>query len=376
MENAAELTAPFAPSLSTEETRLLETAARLCADTIEPRAEAVDRGLVDPKINLNALADAGLVATTTPREWGGYACSGAWGRAFTETLTAACGTTWFILTQHLGSCGTIAGSENRTLRERFSRDMAVGRHYVGVGFGHLRRREPMILATRVPGGYRLTGTAPWVTGYPYLAGIIFGASLAGDTDKHVYLYAPAAPSDALRPSPILPLCAMNATATTEVVLEDLFVPDEDFVKFSSRDELTRGDERGIAGAVSPAIGCALGSLRTLHAIAEKRGAGLPILTEAAGEFARRIAACRADAYAIADGAKDAPDYKQNALRARAGAIDLAVRVAHAVVAGAGGGANSLDHPAQRRFREAMFYTLTAQTGDILTATVERLTAQY
>jgi len=98
----------------------------------------------------------------------------------------------------------------------------------------------------------------------------------------------------------------------------------------------------------------------------------PILTEAAGEFARRIAACRADAYAIADGAKDAPDYKQNALRARAGAIDLAVRVAHAVVAGAGGGANSLDHPAQRRFREAMFYTLTAQTGDILTATVERL----
>ncbi|MBC7805973.1 MAG: acyl-CoA/acyl-ACP dehydrogenase [Akkermansiaceae bacterium] len=373
MENSAETNVPADTILNEDETRLLATAKQVCDTLIEPRAEAVDNGDTDARDNLIALADAGLVGVTTSREWGGKGCSGAFQREFTEALTAACGTTWFIVTQHLGSCGTIAGSKNQTLRERYLRDMAAGRHYVGVGFGHLRRKEPMILATQVLGGYRLTGTAPWVTGYPYLSGIIFGASLDTDTDRHVYLYAPAGESDALRSTPPLPLCAMNATATTEVTLHDLFVPEEDFVKWSSREEMARGDFYGIAGATAPPLGCATGALRTLRGVAQKRGDGLPMLPEAVTAFETEIANCRNNARRIADGPKDTPVYQKDALDARAWAIELAVRVSHAAIAAAGGAGNSRLHPAQRRFREAMFYTLTAQTGDILSATVRRLT---
>ncbi|MBC8136397.1 MAG: acyl-CoA/acyl-ACP dehydrogenase [Fibrella sp.] len=373
MENSAETNVPADTALNDDETRLLATAKQICDTIIEPRAESVDNGGANPGENLQALADAGLVGVTTPVEWGGSACSGAFQREFTEALTAACGTTWFILTQHLGSCGTIAGSKNQTLRERYLRDMAAGRHYVGVGFGHLRRKEPMILATAVSGGYRLTGIAPWVTGYPYLSGIIFGASLDTDTDRHVYLYAPAEESDALRSTPPLPLCAMNATATTEVELQDLFVPEENLVKWSSRDEMARGDFYGIAGATAPPLGCAIGALRTLRSVAQKRGDGLPVLPAAVTAFENEIAACRVESRRIADGFKDTPVYKEEALQARAWAIELAVRVSHAAIAGAGGAGNSRLHPAQRRFREAMFYTLTAQTGDILSATVGRLT---
>ena len=372
MENAAETAMPALTALSENESRLLSVAARLCETVIAPRAEAVDNGDTDPVLNLQAMADAGLVGVTTPRDFGGHACSGTFQRAFTETLTAACGTTWFILTQHLGSCATIAASENATLRERFLRDMATGEHYVGVGFGHLRREDPMLIARDVSGGYTLSGVAPWVTGYPYLKGVIFGATLDTARDRHVYVYAPVSESPAFDSSPPLPLCAMNATATTEVTLRDLFVPHENFVKYSSRQELMRGDERNIAGAVSPAIGCAVGALGTLRTIAGKRGAGLPALPASVAAFTEAIDCCRANAYAIADGAKDTADYKEKALEARAGAIELAVRVAHAAVAGAGGAGNSRAHPAQRRFREALFYTLTAQTGDVLSATVRRL----
>jgi hypothetical protein len=42
------------------------------------------------------------------------------------------------------------------------------------------------------------------------------------------------------------------------------------------------------------------------------------------------------------------------------------------VTASSGAANGLDHPAQRRFREAMFYTLTAQTSDIMAATLARV----
>lgn len=373
MENSAETNLPADTLLSDDENRLLATARRICHAVIAPRAEALDNGDADPCDNLRTLADAGLVGITTPREWGGSACSGAFQREFTEILTAACGTTWFILTQHLGSCGTIAGSKNTILRDKYLRDMAAGRHYVGVGFGHLRRKEPMIIATPVGGGYRLTGTAPWVTGYPYLSGIIFGASLETDPDRHVYLYASAEESDALRSTPPLPLCAMNATATTEVTLHDLFLPGENVLKWSSREEMAKGDFYGIAGATAPPLGCALGALETLRGMAEKRGTGLPALLDAVAAFDREIAACRTNARRIADGAKDTATYKEEALNARAWAIELAVRVSHAAIAGAGGEGNSRLHPAQRRFREAMFYTLTAQTGDILSATVGRLT---
>ena len=60
-----------------------------------------------------------------------------------------------------------------------------------------------------------------------------------------------------------------------------------------------------------------------------------------------------------------------ALRARC--IDLGMRAAHAAVTAGGGAANGLDHPAQRLFREAMVYTLVAQTRDLRVATLDRLT---
>jgi alkylation response protein AidB-like acyl-CoA dehydrogenase len=363
---------PGLGGLSDDECELLARAQHVADTVLGPRAEETDRSSDPPADNLRRLAEAGLLGVTTPREWGGSGCSGTFMRAFTERLTAACGTTWFTLTQHLGACGMLAGSENPSPRERFLRDMAAGRHLVGVGFGHLRRPQPMLRAEPVSsGGWRLTGVSPWVTGWPILDGVVYGATLPDE--RHLYVYVPAEESDALRSSPPLPLCAMNGSATTEVRFESHFVPGENFVKYSSRDEMARGDTHGIAGAVSPPLGCARGSVKSLRATAEKRRLGF--LREAADALDAEINACRAEAFRWADGPKDTPDYKPGALKARAWAIELAVRAAHAAVASASGAANSLDHPAQRRFREAMFYTLIAQTGDVMAATVARLTAQ-
>ena len=53
-------------------------------------------------------------------------------------------------------------------------------------------------------------------------------------------------------------------------------------------------------------------------------------------------------------------------------IDLMVRCAHAAVVSSSGAANSVDHPAQRIFREAMVFSVSAQTGPIMEATLERI----
>jgi alkylation response protein AidB-like acyl-CoA dehydrogenase len=369
MENAAELSTPLNPDLTENETRLL-TIAREIADTVlEPCAEEIDLKGIFPQKNLDRLAEGGLVGVTTPAEWGGQGCSGTFQREFTEILTAACGTTWFILTQHLGSCGQIANSENPTLRERYLRDMATGKHYVGVGFGHLRRPQPMLLAEPVQGGWILNGVAPWVTGYPALSGIIFGATLPDG--KYLFAYTSAAESDTLQAGAWLPLCAVNSSATVEVTLNNHFIPEEHFVRYSSKEEMAKGDYSAIAAVTGPPLGCAIGSLKLLRQIAEKRPQ-LSIIAETADSLEAEINACRAEARRWAEHPKDSPEYKPNALKVRAWAIELGVRAAHMTIAAASGAGNSREHPAQRRFREAMFYTLTQQTSDILTATLERL----
>jgi hypothetical protein len=127
--------------------------------------------------------------------------------------------------------------------------------------------------------------------------------------------------------------------------------------------MARGDTNGIAGAISPALGCARGSVRHLRKIAEKRRLDAlsrcpptrskPKSTPAvkrvsAGPTGRRTSRLQAERAAL----PRVGHRTGRALRPRRR------------VAASSGGANSLDHPAQRRFREAMFYTLIAQTGDI------------
>ena len=373
MESYAEPEAsPVAPSLSAEEQEILRRAQHIADTVLLPRAEETDRASEPPRDNLRVLAEAGLLGITSPREFGGSAVSGACQRAFTETLTAACGTTWFLMTQHLGACGMFAGSQNPALRERHLRDMAAGRHLVGVAFGHLRRPGAMLRADAAPGGYVLNGVAPWVTGWPLLHGVVYGATLPDE--RHVYVYAPVDENaEAICSSRPLPLCAMNATATTEVCLRNLFVPESNWIKFSSREEMARGDTNGIAGATAPPLGCARGALRVLRTAAEKRP--LPFLPATADALEAEIDACRSESLRWADGPKDVPEYKPGALRARAWAIELGVRAAHMAVAASSGAANSLDHPAQRLFREAMFYTVIAQTQDIMAATLSHLTRE-
>lgn len=346
--------------MTEQECERLAEARRICDELLEPNAERVDRGGRVPHENLAALADAGLADGTFG--------SDAFQRALVELLCGACGTTYFVMIQHLGSCRQIAGSANTKLRERVLAEMVAGRHYVGVGFGHLRRPQPMLTATPVEGGWILNGVAPWVTGWPALSATIYGAHLPDG--KHLYLYVPATENEHQRVSEPLPLCAMGATETVEVTLTQLFVPTENWVRDSSPELLAISDTTNLCNNVAPMFGVTQGSIRLLRQLAQKRP--FPVLGQAADALEQELTDCRTTCFTLADGDKTAPDWRARALSARAWAIELGVRAAHTGVAAASGGANSLDHPAQRRLREAMFYTLFQQTSEILQGTVARL----
>ena len=68
-----------------------------------------------------------------------------------------------------------------------------------------------------------------------------------------------------------------------------------------------------------------------------------------------------------------PNAVAGLLDARAWGLDLALRAASALVAATGGEAMALSHPGQRLVREAMFYSIQAQSAELRRASLGRLT---
>jgi hypothetical protein len=144
-----------------------------------------------------------------------------------------------------------------------------------------------------------------------------------------------------------------------LAFHDLFVPDEDVVSHIAFADWQAADRRATAQPNPAAFGIAATCVRLL---AERA-------PDAAAALEAEVDGCRARSYALAD----AEDADLAALvEARAESLALAVRTATALVASTGGRAMAVDHPAQRLLREAAFFTIQAQTGELRRATLAQL----
>jgi len=367
-----------------DEAAILTAARRVAETVIGPRAQETDQGAGPNPDNFRALAEAGLLGLALPREFGGLAASGETQREYTEILASYCGVTTFTQAQHHGPSRMIANGPNAELKRHLLPDLAAGRKLCAISFAHLRRPGPPVLtATPVPGGYRLNGTAPWVTGWGLMRQVVFGATLPDG--RFVYVWSPGDRADfpelfadngpdngdwgTLRASDPIPLCAMNASATVTLTCDDWFIPQEHWLSESDRETMRKNDRNGVLGATAMPLGCAAASVRVLCEAGERRS--IPAIHRAAESFGREWEDAKGQ---VLDWNKRSaePEFFENAVRIRAWCIELAVRAAHAAVTASSGAANTLSHPAQRLLREAMFYTIQAQTQEVMDATLARL----
>jgi alkylation response protein AidB-like acyl-CoA dehydrogenase len=391
--DAVGLPTEAASTLHYEDEAAIIAAARQVGETIlGPNAEITDQGAGPNRENFRALADAGLLGLTIPRAYGGLDVSGTTQREVTETLASYCGVTTFTQAQHHGPSRMIYNGPNEALKARVLPELASGRMMCAISFAHLRRPGPPVLsATAVEGGYRVNGLAPWVTGWGLMNQGVFGATLLGEqpaevgNDRFVYfwlpadrtefadLFADAHPSDGdwgrMTASAPLPLCAMNASATVELSFDNRFVPAAHRLSESNRETMRRNDRNGVLGATVMPLGCAAGSLRLLCTVAERRN--IPAISRTAAALGREWQETRAEIQEW-NGRNGDPEFCAHAVRLRAHVIELGVRIAHAAVAATSGAANNRSNPAQRLFREAMFYTVQAQTFEVMDATLELL----
>ncbi len=367
-------------------TSLLDRAAALADDVLQPAAAEVDASGVIPPSHFAALAGAGLygLALAEPAAL----------PAVTEVLAGGCLATTFTWMQHHGPVRTLAALGDPRLAEATS-----GGLRCGVALAGAVPDPPLLWATREDGGWRLDGHAPLVTGWGLIDLVqvaVRDVATADAPDEEAgivtaLLDARAAPGLTARP---LALLAADASRTVALRFDGVHLPDELVSGLTTRSAFLAGMTASARVNGALALGVAG---RCVRLIAETGRADAVVERLRTELDAARAELDAALAAAVAEQAPDpaggmacsppagappastppvgsppagsppagAPlDAAARMATARAAASALAHRAAGALVVATGSRAVLDGHPAGRLVREAAFTLVAAGRAEI------------
>jgi isovaleryl-CoA dehydrogenase len=146
---------------------------RVIAEVVAPGATDVDQSGEFPRKQVDALAQAGLLALTVPAEFGGAGGGLRDAAAVVRELGAVCGSTAMIVTMHYAATAALVAAANETgeAREALA-EIAAGRHLSTLAFSETGSRShfwaPLGTATAAgDGAIRLDASKSWVTSAGY-----------------------------------------------------------------------------------------------------------------------------------------------------------------------------------------------------------------
>jgi alkylation response protein AidB-like acyl-CoA dehydrogenase len=208
----------------------------------------------------------------------------------------------------------------------------------------------VLSAIAIPGGFRLDGFSPWVTGGAAADAIVLGATLVEQgaaTDRELLVVVPKG-APGLSIADPLPLVGVSASSTGPVYLRGVEVSHEQLIAGPLTNVLTTGLGAATGGHETStlAIGLAQAAIEFVSSEAVSRGD----LVAPAEALRREHRQLRSDLLAVARGQGVC---SKEALRQRANS--LALRASQAALAAAKGTGYVVGHPAGRWCREALFF---------------------
>lgn len=314
-----------------------------------------------------AASELELLTPKLPKVWGGAGLSNRSYQQLQVEIAARSGALVFLLTQHQSAASFLLSTDNEALKAEYLPAMSTGEKRIGVGFSHLRRKTPPVLAQPVAGGYRLSGEVPWVTGAGLFEEFVGAAVLpTGEAVFGLLLLAntTAAEGELLVGQPMA-MSGMAATSTVRVQLNNWFLAD---VKVVGRRPAGWLAARDLANPLSPLgmiLGCAGGARRVLAEALKRRQIELT-LTEHLLETSVRLANELETISAL-----PADDYETK-IGLRGKSITFMNQCAQAAMIASGGAANALHHPARRVYGEALVLSVSGQTNDGAISTLAAL----
>lgn len=334
--------------VDTPDSPSLETLCDFLADHADQWRTTADW----PADSLAACAQAGVYRWFMPQSAGGLGWNDVDQTRGYLRLAAADLTTTFIITQFIGACRRIAGSEHRQAADRWLLRLISGDAFATVGISHLttsRRHlgKPVLQAIPINDSldrFRLSGFAPWVTGAAHADVLVLAATMA---DGRELLAAVPTDLPGVECGGGADLVALSASCTDQVTLRDVEIDAEHLIAGPVNEVMKSG------------VGAGTGGLQT-----STLAAGL---ARAAVDYLRAEATKRNDLSLVAktmDSQVD--DLQQRLLQAAAGqacdaseirgeANRLVMRTTQAAMTAAKGAGYVQGHPVGRWCREALFF---------------------
>jgi alkylation response protein AidB-like acyl-CoA dehydrogenase len=332
------------------------------AAAIVPNAETIDQ---DPHALLaafRALGDRHLLALKVSSSSAGQSCENLQFWQFQQALAQASGALAFLQLQHQSAAVFLYESPNLTLTQPLLPHLANGKVGIGVAFSHLRQAGSLD-AFAEPGGWRLTGVAPWATGFGLFEWVLVGAHLP---DGRLLLSLLPFRDQTLDGGTVcvsepLSLAAMGVTQTVSLQFDHFPVRAEQVVAIHPQTWLQERDRRNVLSPTAGLMGCAQAALQQI----EQHGPG-GIATQVLQALLQRWQGLRQQIQTHLTG--PSVDY-ETGLNLRAQAVALAFQCVQIAVIACGGSANALSHPSQRLYREALAWAVLGQTTDVRRASL-------
>ncbi|HBJ34381.1 MAG TPA: acyl-CoA dehydrogenase [Planctomycetaceae bacterium] len=305
-----------------------------------------------PREALAACATAGVYRWFMPQSAGGLGWNDVDQTRGYLRLAAADLTTTFIITQFIGACRRIGGSENRQVADRWLPRLISGDAFATVGISHLttsRRHlgKPVLSAITVdqsPVRYRLTGVAPWVTGGAHADVVVLAATMP---DGRELLAAVPTDLPGVECGGGADLVALSASCTDQVALHDVEITAEHLIAGPVNEVMKSGVGAGTGGLQTStlAVGLARAAVNYLKSEAVKR-TDLCLVAETmqhqADELQQRLL------LAASGQVCDASEIRGDANR-------FVMRTTQAAMTAAKGAGYVQGHPVGRWCREALFF---------------------
>lgn len=351
---------------------LLEEAESYLRESVAPKASEIDSDRAVLKQVLKQMGDRSLLALRVPKVWGGMEVSNETFRNFQVLVARYSGALAFLQIQHQAATGFISYSENESLKQLYLPQISKGEIFVGFGGSQLRRKgEPLIKAFPVEGGYQIEGKVPWITGFDFFKDFIVGALLPDS--RAIYGIVPFTQTyqeagGTLSFSEPMQLCAMQSTNTVSATFTNWFLPEENVVFVAKKaGTIHESDKKSVLFPGFLALGCARAGLDIVETAAKTKQ--MDFLYNAFESLNDEFSRCQTAM--MDETAVKSQSFEEN-LQLRVWAINLAQRCAQAAVTVSSGAANYKHHGAQRIYREALMFTVSGQTTEIMEATLARL----
>ena len=337
---------------------------------VAPLANEIDADSAQLKQVLGQMGDRSWLAMKAPVELGGMGLKESEYRRLQISLARTSGALTFLQTQHQSAVSKLAQSKNKSLHTEFFPNVARGKTLIGVGFSHLRRPgRPMVQATEIEDGYLISGKVPWITGYGYFDWFILGATLEDGRELYGVLpFQNKVDRGLITCSKPMELLAAAATNTVSATIDKWYLKSDRLVNIYPPGAIHQSSRNNILDHGFYALGCAYAGLDILQRVTKsKQLEFLHLSWQTLHEEVKER-----EEQAINFISNSQITYSQK-LKLRTATIDLAQRCSLAAVVASSGAANYLHSSAGRVYREALLFSVSGQTTDVMESSLKRLT---